>query len=165
MTTQRECCEKCRYQAGPPEDPNPYMHICPCHSQKPAQVKLEHFVGSLANRPWANFEKPAQEKLPEQSMEERFDKTFEAENGYPRDVMTVFDVKAFITAEVQKAEERGFTEGQLKYNQDGLFDAGATKERQRIVALVEGMKGTMNGDAADCILVEVIRSIQEPTDV
>lgn len=87
----------------------------------------------------------------------------------------VSKMEDFITAEVQKAEERGYENEnatRVKYNADAQ-EEGATRERHRIVALVEGMKPILwNDDLVKHsrnvnkynLLDSLIRSIQEPKE-
>lgn len=119
----------------------------------------------------------------EQSMEERFDALF-PEIYIPHPEVAYFarnlkpEIKAFITAEVQKAETRGASNALLNMaaNFPEFPEAqkmGATKERQRIVALVEGLRETEPHHASslysfkrgkNSMLDAVLRSIQEPKE-
>lgn len=136
---------------------------------------------------------------PEQSMEERFDanvnelpnlieevpawfkahpNTLYGENIYPETILELSHekLKAFITAEVQKAEVRGIDKG-MDYMIRGGFQMqlkqAAVQERQRIVAIVEGMKPILWNDDIEKhsrnmdkynLLDFLIRSIQEPKE-
>lgn len=111
---------------------------------------------------------------PEQSMEERFDENVWQwfKYGIVKDKVDMVALKAFITAECAKAEERGYENEnatRVKYNADAQ-EEGATRERHRIVAIMEDMKPILWNDDLEKhsrnvdkynLLDALLRSIQE----
>lgn len=148
---------------------------------KPSLFRGKHTCTGTIKTPTGEIECPCichanlEKSLEMQTMEERFEKLWERDNVSEGVTFTFSidprkeDILAFITAEVQRAEQKGHersldtfvrraSDFKTKY-----IAQGAALERQRIVALVEGLPRSWRSHH-DLNREEVLRSIQEPKE-